>query len=182
MAFIHDEHCHAVKHKKTGDFGIKNTGKSSDAGSRTSGHKSGGISHGGASNRRVTVTERRPDMADRRTRRALEISRPGSRRLASTQRRVRARSTIFPTVLTLEKKKLLSCCPSTRKREMSTRRRRTSKLWATTERRMTTEMARPRISRRRSSESRSRYWQTQAQTSPIYRAVLWRTQGIMASL
>jgi hypothetical protein len=32
MAFIHDEHCHAVKHKKTGDFGIKNTGKSSEVG------------------------------------------------------------------------------------------------------------------------------------------------------
>jgi hypothetical protein len=32
------------------------------------------------------------------------------------------------------------------------------------------------------SESRSRYWQTQALTFPLYRAVLWRTQGGVASL
>jgi hypothetical protein len=38
-----------VEHKNTGDSGMKNTGKSSDAGSRSSGHKSGGRSHGGAS-------------------------------------------------------------------------------------------------------------------------------------
>jgi hypothetical protein len=38
-------------------------------------------------------------------------------------------------------------------------------------------MARQRISRRRISESRSRYWQTQAGITPLYRAVLWRTQG-----
>jgi hypothetical protein len=41
--------------------------------------------------------------------------------------------------------------------EMPTRRRRTSKLWATTERRLRTEIAGPRISRRRITESRSRY-------------------------
>jgi hypothetical protein len=50
MAIIHDEHCHAVEHKKTGDSGMKNTGESSDAGSRSSGHKSERSSHGGASN------------------------------------------------------------------------------------------------------------------------------------
>jgi hypothetical protein len=42
---IHDEHCHVVEHKKTGDSGIKNTDKSSDAGSRSSRHNSGEISH-----------------------------------------------------------------------------------------------------------------------------------------
>jgi hypothetical protein len=41
MAIIRDEHCHVVEHK-TGDSGIKNTGKSSDTGSRSSGHNSGG--------------------------------------------------------------------------------------------------------------------------------------------
>jgi hypothetical protein len=51
MAIIHDEHCHAVEHKKTGDSGMKNNGKSSDAGSRSSGQNSGGSSHGGASNK-----------------------------------------------------------------------------------------------------------------------------------
>jgi hypothetical protein len=45
MVIIHDEHCHDVEHKKTGDSGINNTGKSSDAGSRSSGHNSGGNSH-----------------------------------------------------------------------------------------------------------------------------------------
>jgi hypothetical protein len=51
MAIIHDEHCHVVEHKKTGDSGMNNTGKSSDAGSRSSGYNSGGSSHGGASNK-----------------------------------------------------------------------------------------------------------------------------------
>jgi hypothetical protein len=51
MAIIHDDHCHVVKHKKTGDSGMKITGKSSDAGSRSSRHNCGGSSHGGASNK-----------------------------------------------------------------------------------------------------------------------------------
>jgi hypothetical protein len=51
MAIIHDEHCHIVEHKKTGDSGMKNTGKSSDTNSRSSGHNSGGIPHRCASNK-----------------------------------------------------------------------------------------------------------------------------------
>jgi hypothetical protein len=51
MAIIHDEHCHVVEHKKTGDSGMRNNGKGNDAGSRSSGHNSGGSSHGGASNK-----------------------------------------------------------------------------------------------------------------------------------
>jgi hypothetical protein len=51
MAIIHDEHCHVVEHKKTGDSGVKNTGKSSDAGSRSSGHNSLGRSYGCGSNK-----------------------------------------------------------------------------------------------------------------------------------
>jgi hypothetical protein len=51
MAIIHDEHCHVVEQKNTGDSGTKNTGKISDAGSRSSGHNSGGRSHGGARNK-----------------------------------------------------------------------------------------------------------------------------------
>jgi hypothetical protein len=51
MAFIHDENCHNVEHKKTGDSGMQNTGQSSDDGSRSSGHSAGGSSHGGASNK-----------------------------------------------------------------------------------------------------------------------------------
>jgi hypothetical protein len=51
MVIIYDEHCHVVKHKKTGDSGMKNTGKSSDAGSYSSGHKSGGSLYGGVPNK-----------------------------------------------------------------------------------------------------------------------------------
>jgi hypothetical protein len=42
MGIIHDDHCHIVEHKKTGDSGIKNNGKGNDAGSRSSRHNSGG--------------------------------------------------------------------------------------------------------------------------------------------
>jgi hypothetical protein len=51
MAIIHDEHCHVVEQKKTGDSAMKNTGKGNDADSRSSGHSAGRISHGGASNK-----------------------------------------------------------------------------------------------------------------------------------
>jgi hypothetical protein len=51
IAITHDEDCHVVEQKKTGDSGMKNTGKSSDAGSRSSGHNSGDSSYGGASNK-----------------------------------------------------------------------------------------------------------------------------------
>jgi hypothetical protein len=127
--------------------------------------------------RRLTVTEQSLNMEGRRNRRALESSRPGSRRPASTRRSEQARSTTCLTVLTLGKTKLWPCCPSTRKRGMPTRRRQTLRLWETTERRQKTEVARPRISRQRISESRSRYWWTQALTTPLYRSVLCRMQG-----
>jgi hypothetical protein len=51
MAIIYDEHCHVVEHKKIDDSGLKNAGKSSDAGSRSSGHNSGGSSYEGARNK-----------------------------------------------------------------------------------------------------------------------------------
>jgi hypothetical protein len=51
MAIIHDEHCHVVEQKKTGDPGTKKNGKGNDAGSRNSKHKAGESSHGGASNK-----------------------------------------------------------------------------------------------------------------------------------
>jgi hypothetical protein len=62
VAIIHNEHCHVVKHKKTGDSGMKNTGKSSDAGSRSSGHNSGGSHVEVAAISRLTVTELSPAM------------------------------------------------------------------------------------------------------------------------
>jgi hypothetical protein len=40
-----------MEHKNTGDSDIKNTGKSSDNSSRSSGHNSGEISYGGEINK-----------------------------------------------------------------------------------------------------------------------------------
>jgi hypothetical protein len=51
MAIIHEEHCHVVEQKKTGDSGTENNDKGSDAGSRSSIHNSGESSDGGASNK-----------------------------------------------------------------------------------------------------------------------------------
>jgi hypothetical protein len=51
MAIIHDEHCHVVEHKKTGDSGMQNSGKTSDAGSHISGYNSGGSAYGGGSSK-----------------------------------------------------------------------------------------------------------------------------------
>jgi hypothetical protein len=51
MDIIHDEHCFVAEHKKTDDSGVKNTGKSRDAGSRSSAHNTGETSHGCGSNK-----------------------------------------------------------------------------------------------------------------------------------
>jgi hypothetical protein len=51
IAIIYDVHCHVVEHKKNGDSGMKNTGKSSDAGSCISGHNSGGSAYEGGTNK-----------------------------------------------------------------------------------------------------------------------------------
>jgi hypothetical protein len=67
--------------------------------------------------RRLTVTERSLDMEGHRTRRALVSSRPGSRRLASTRRSVRARSTTCPTVLTLENEAIVLLSKYKKKRD-----------------------------------------------------------------
>jgi hypothetical protein len=51
MPIIHDEHCHIVEQKKTGDSCMRYNGKGNDADSRSSGHNAGGSSHGGAINK-----------------------------------------------------------------------------------------------------------------------------------
>jgi hypothetical protein len=149
MDIIHDEHCRVVEHMNTGDSGMNNTGKAATLAAAVLDTTLEEAHIEVPATRRLTVNERSPDMEGCRTRLALESSRPESRRLASTPRSVRARSTTCLTVLTLGRTKLWPCCPSTRKRGIPTRRRRTLRLWATTERRRKTEMARPRISRQR---------------------------------
>jgi hypothetical protein len=128
MVIIHDEHFYVVENKKTGDSGMKITGKISDAGSHSSGHNSGGISYEGSRNKASDCDRtksghgRSSDSTGTRKQWAREPP------LVSAQKCVRARSITSPTVLTLERTKLMSCCQSTRRREMPTRRRKTSKL------------------------------------------------------
>jgi hypothetical protein len=168
MAIIHDEHCHVVEHKKTGDSGMQNSGKGSDAGSRSSGHNSEGSAYGGGSNK---ASDRDRTMSGHG--RSLDSTGTG-------RQSARDPPPCLNTKKCAGEKNYLSDCLHTgrdesigllsehqKKREMPTRRRQTLRLWATTELRMTTEMARPRISRRRISGSRSRYWQTQGLTTPL---------------
>jgi hypothetical protein len=98
MAIIHDEHCHVVEQKKTGDSGTKNNGKSSDAGSRSSEHNFGGSSHGGASNKASDRDRTKSGQGRSSESASTGSSRPESRRLASTRRSVRERSTTCLTV------------------------------------------------------------------------------------
>jgi hypothetical protein len=172
MAIIHDEHCHAVEYKKTGDSGVKNTCKSSDAGSRSSGRNSGGSSNGGASNK----------ASDR------DRTKSGQGRSSDSTDTGKQAAQEPPPCLNTNKcageKHYLSDCPHTgqdednvllskyEKRRDADKKRVNFKHWVTTEQRLGTEIARPRISRRRISESRSRYWQTQALTTYLYRVVL----------
>jgi hypothetical protein len=102
MAIIHDDHSHVVEHRKTGDSGMKNTGKAATRAATVldttlvEGHMEV------AAIRRLTVIEQSPAMEGRQIRLALESSRPGSLRLVSTRKGVRARSTTCPTVPTME--------------------------------------------------------------------------------
>jgi hypothetical protein len=147
MAIIHDEHCHVVKHKKTGNSCMKNTGKQSDAGSRSPGHNSEESSHGGARNK---ASDRdRTKSGHGRLSDAMGTGKQSAREplpCLNTNKCAGEMHYLSDCPHTRETNPL-SCCLSTRRREMPSRRRRTSKLWATTERRLTTEMARPRISR-----------------------------------
>jgi hypothetical protein len=160
MAIIHDEHCHVVEHKKTGDSGIKNTGKGSDADSRSSGHTSGGSAYGGGSNKasdRDRTKSGHGRSSDEMGTRKQSAREPPP--CLNTKKCAGERHYLFDYPHT-EKDEAIVLLSEYKKREMPTRRRQNSKLWATTEQRRTTEKARPRISRQRISESRSRYWQT----------------------
>jgi hypothetical protein len=182
MAIIHDEHCHVVDHKKTGDSSMKNTGKGSDAGSRSSGNNSGGSAYGGGTNK---ASDR--DRTKSRHGRSLDST-------GTVKQSTREPPPCLNTKKCAGEKHYLSDCPHTgkdedmvllseyKKKRDADKKKANFKNWATTGRRRKTEMARPRISRQSISESRSRYWQTQALTSPLYRAVLWRTQGSVDSL
>jgi hypothetical protein len=107
MAIIHDKHCHVVEHKKTGNSGMKNTNEGSEAGSRSSGHISGGSAYGVGTNEASDRDRTKTGHGRSSDSTGLESSRPGSRRLASTRRSVRARSTTCPTVFALKRTKAI---------------------------------------------------------------------------
>jgi hypothetical protein len=101
MAIIHDEHCYVVEHKKTGDSGMKNSGNDSVAGSRSSGHNSGGSAYRGDSNKASDRDQTKSGLG-----RSLDSTGTGKQsarepRPSSTRSSVRARSTTCPTVFTL---------------------------------------------------------------------------------
>jgi hypothetical protein len=171
-----------VEQKKTGDSGIKNSEKGSDSGSRSSGHNSGGGAYGGASNK-ASDHDRTKSGHGR-----------SSESTSTGKQSAREPPPCLNTKKCAGEKHFLSDCPHTgndeamallseykKKRDVD-KKKANFKLWAATEQRRKTEMARPRISRQRISEPRSRYWQTHDLTTPLFRAVLWKTQGSVASL
>jgi hypothetical protein len=182
MAIIHDEHCHVVEQKKTGDSGMRNNGKGNDAGSHSSGHNAGGSSPAGASNK----------ASDR------DRTKSGHGR-SSDSTGIRKQSAREPppclnTNKCAGEKHYLSDCPHTgkdediallsefkKKRDADKKKanfKTLSNNGATSENRdgqtayLTAEKLGVKV----------RYWQTQALISPLYRAVLWMTQGSVASL
>jgi hypothetical protein len=162
--------------------GMKNNGKCNDAGSRSSGHTSGGSSHGVASNK----------ASDRdRTKSGHGRS---SESTGTGKKSAREPPPCLKTKKCAGEKHYLSDCPHTGKDEAMVllseykKKRDVDKKKANFKtlgnNRATSDSSdgQTRISRQRILESRSRYWQTQPLTSPLYRAVLWRTQGSAASL
>jgi hypothetical protein len=170
-----------VEHKKTGDSGMKNNGKGNDAGSRSSGHNAGGGSHGGASN----------NASDR------DRKKSGHGRWSDSTGTGMQSPREPPPCLNTKKcageKHYLSGCPHTGKddaivllseynlkRDADKEKVNLKNLGnnrATDNNRVWPD----RVSHGRESR-RSRYWQTQALTTPLYRAVLLRTQGFVYSL
>jgi hypothetical protein len=153
MAIIHDKHCHVVEHKKTGNSGMKKNGKGNNAGSRSSGHNAGGSSYVGASNK----------ASDR------DRTKSGHGRSSDSTGTGKQSAREPPPCLNTKKcageKHYLSDCLQTgkdeamallseykNKRYADKERANFKTLGNNTERRMATEMARTRISRRRISE------------------------------
>jgi hypothetical protein len=181
MAIIHDENCHVVEHKKTGDSGMKNNNKCNDARSRSSGHNSGESSHGGANNK----------ASDRdRTKSGHGRS---SDSTGTGKQSAREPPPCLNTKMCAGEKHYLSDCPHTGKDEAMVllseykNKRNADNKKANFKTLGNNGATSDNIDGQtayliwRISESRSRYWHTQALTTPLYRAVLWRTQGSVAS-
>jgi hypothetical protein len=118
MAINHDEHCHVVEQKKTGDSSTKNNGKGNDAGSRSSGHNSAGSAYGGGSNK---ASDRdRTKSGQGRSSDSMGTGKQSAREpppCLNTKKCAGEKHFLSDCPhLTLEKTKLLSCCMSTRRR------------------------------------------------------------------
>jgi hypothetical protein len=165
MAIIHDEHCHVVEQKKTGDSGVRNNGKGNDAGSRSSGHNAGGSSHGGASNK----------ASDR------DRTKSGHGRSSESTGTGKKSTREPPPCLNTKKcageKHYFSDCPHTGKDEamaLLSEYKKKANSRTLGNNRATAENRDGQIEylTAEPSKSSSQYWRTQALTTPLYRAVL----------
>jgi hypothetical protein len=171
-----------VEHKNTGDSGMKNTGKNSDAGSRSSGHNSGESAYGGSSNKASGRD---------RTKSGHERS---SDSTGSKKQSAREPSPCLNTKKCAGEKHYLSDCRHTGKNEAMVLLSEYKKKRDADKKK---ENFKTLVNNRATSDNRDgqtayltaenlgvkvTFRQTQALTTPLYRAVLWRTQESLASL
>jgi hypothetical protein len=130
MAIIHDEHFHVVDHKKRATLARRTWAKTTTLVAAVLDTTKEGAPLEVAETRRLTVSERSSVMESRRTRMVLERRLLEIRQLhlVLTQRNVKARSAICPTVLLQVWRMLLLCWLNTRRGKMLTRKRKTSRL------------------------------------------------------
>jgi hypothetical protein len=180
MATIHDEHCLVVEHKKTGNSGMKNTDKSSDAGSRSSGHNPGDIAYEGGTNK----------ASDR------DLTKSGHGR--SSDSTGTGKQSVLPPCLNTKKcageRHYLSDCSYTgkdeaivllseyKKKRDADKKKANFKTLGNNRETDDNRDGQAACLTAENLETRSRYWQSQALNTQLYRAVLWRTQGSVASL
>jgi hypothetical protein len=183
MAIIHDEHCHVVQQKKTGDSGTKNNEKGNDAGSRSSGHNAGGISHGGFSNK--AYDRDRTKSGHGRSSESTGTGKQSAREpppCLNTKRCACEEHYLSDFPHTGKDEAMVLLSEYKKKRDADKKKANLKTLGhngSTSENR---DGQTAYLTAENLVEVRSRYWQTHALTTLLYRAVLWRTQGSVASL
>jgi hypothetical protein len=183
MAVIHDEHCHVVEHKKTGNSGIKNTCKVSGAGSLSSGHNSGGNAYEGASNKA-------PDRDRTKSGHGRSLNSTGTGKQSAREP---------PPCLNTKKcageKHYLSDCPHTGNDEAIVLLSEYKNKRDSDKKKANSKTLGNNRAKSDNSDGQTAYLtaenlgvkvtvlaDTQALATPLYRAVLWRMQGSVASL
>jgi hypothetical protein len=144
MAIIHDEHCHVIVHKKTGNSGTKNTSKGSGAGGRSSWHDPGGSSPGGG----IKTSDRdQPKSGNERSSDSSGTGKQSKREPPScvnTKQCAHEKNYLVDCPQTSEDEDIAILIEYMKKRDAEMKKAKVK----TTERRRTTEMARPRTSLR----------------------------------